>query len=116
MPWDNSLNSNAKLLHDYHYVITAKLGDKDTSKYSMKTPKLIARGMKRLIENDWDEDIPSTEQLIRDCVFALNETYTVYQTGVSIVAELSNRNCDRYSKKGTGDHGGVIIKDNPGTN
>ena len=36
MPWDKSLNANVKRSHDYHFVVTNNLGDKDTRKFSMK--------------------------------------------------------------------------------
>ena len=51
MPWFNSLNANVKRSHSYHYVVIDKLGNTDTRMFSMKTPRLIARGMTYLLEN-----------------------------------------------------------------
>ena len=86
MPWDNSLNADVKRSYDYHCMVTAKLGDKYTRKFSMKTPKLIAREIKRLIENEWDKGVSGTERIIHDCNLTLDIMYTVYQSGGSIVA------------------------------
>ena len=47
---------------------------------------------------------------------ALDTIYTIYQSGGSIVTEVANRNGNCYSKKGTGNHDGMRIKGNPGTN
>ena len=78
MAWDNSLSTGAKRSHDYHYVVTKNLGDKDTPKISMKTPKLMARSIAYLLENEWEEGFPSSERPINDCDLALGEMYTVY--------------------------------------
>ena len=78
MPWDNSLNVDVKRSHDYHYFVTAKLGDKDSRIFLMKTPKLIARGIKRLIEHEWYKGVPGTERIIYDCDLSLDVIYTVY--------------------------------------
>ena len=105
-----------KRSHDYHCVVTNKLGNKDTRKFSMKIPKLIARGIKRLLENEWGEGFPTSEQIIDDCDLSLDEIHTVYQDGGLTVPELLNRNRKRYSKDGTGDHCGARLKANPGKN
>ena len=41
MPLNNILNSNVKQSNDYHCVITEKLGDKESRKFSMEIPTLI---------------------------------------------------------------------------
>ena len=52
IPQDNILNAEVKWLHYYHCVVTNKFDDKDTRKLSMETPKLIARGIIFLLENE----------------------------------------------------------------
>ena len=51
MPRNDSLSSDVKRSHDYHCAVAAKLGDTDARKFSLKTPKLIASRIKRVIEN-----------------------------------------------------------------
>ena len=55
MSWNSIINADVKQSHDYHCVGTVKFGNKDTIIFSMKTPKLIARGIKWLIENVWEK-------------------------------------------------------------
>ena len=111
MPLDNSLNADIKRSHDRHCIITSKLHVKDPRKFSMRTPKLISRGILRLVESEeGEEGVPCSERIMHDCDKALNLMMEVYKKGGAIVAELANRNGDRYSKEGTGLHGGKHIK------
>ena len=72
----------------------------------MKTPTLIARGIKRLLEMNGMKEFRQ-----------VNELFTIvnlHQAGGTILPELANRNGNRYSKDGTGNHGGTRLKGNPG--
>ena len=62
-----------------------------------------------MVENK-EEGVPNSEQIYHDYDNALDAMYTVYLANGDIVAELANRNGDRYSKDGTGKHGGVRKK------
>ena len=111
MPLDNSLNADIKRAHDLHCIITSKLHIKDPRKFSMRTPKLISRGILRLVESgDGEEGVPCSERVMYDCDKALNSMWEVYKKGGAIVAELANRNGHRYRKEGTGLHGGPRVK------
>ena len=79
----------------------------------MKTPKLIARGIKRLLENEWEERVLTSARIIHDCGLALDAMYIVYQAGGAIVSELANRNGDRYIKDGTIMLVGARVKGDP---
>ena len=70
--------------------------DNDTRKFLIKIPKLIERGIKRLLENEWEEGVPTSARTSHDCDLALDAMYTVYQSGGSIVSELANRNGNNY--------------------
>ena len=86
MSWDNSRNTNVKRSHDLHCIVTNKLGDKDTRSFSMKTYKLIARGIQLLLENEWEEGAPTSARIIHDCDLALDTMCTVCQAGSIIVS------------------------------
>ena len=116
MPWYNSLNADVKRLRYNNCVVTNNLGNKDTRKFSIKTPTLIARGIKCLLENEWDEGVPTSEQMIRDCNLPLDAMYTFYQAGSVIVPELANINGNSYSTDGTGKHSDTRVKGDPGEN
>ena len=46
MPLDNSLNADIKRSHDYHCAVTWHCATGDRRKFSMSTPRLIARGIR----------------------------------------------------------------------
>ena len=91
MPLDNSLNADIKRSHDYHCVVTWHCATGDRRKFSMSTPRLIARGIRRLLENK-DGGVPNSERIMNDCDKALDAMYTVYLAGGCIIPELADRN------------------------
>ena len=114
IPCYNSLNADVTRSHGYHCVLINKLGGKGTLKFSMKSPELIVRGIKRLLENEWKEGFPTSEKIIYDYDLGLDIINIFYQAGGTIVPELLNRIWNCYSKDGTGKHGGARVKSNPG--
>ena len=85
MPWDKSLNTDVKQPHNYRCILSDKLVNKDTRKFSVKTPKLISRIINHLLEDEWVEGFLASEGFIQYCDLALDDMYTVYQAGGAIV-------------------------------
>ena len=81
-------------------------------KFSVATIRLIAREIHRLVENK-EEGVPKSSRICHDCDKAIDVMYTVYLANGDIVAQLADQNGVRYSKDGTGKHGGARTKDNP---
>jgi len=75
----------------------------------MVAPCLIAHEICRLVENK-EEGVPNSERIFHDYDKAFDAMYAVYLSNGDITAELADRNGDRYSKEGTGKHGGVRRK------
>ena len=69
-----------------------------------------------MLENEWEEVVPTSAIIIHDCDLTLNAMYTVYQSGGVIIPELSNINGNCYSKDCTGKRGGARVKFDPGKN
>ena len=63
-----------------------------------------------MVENK-EEIVSNSEQVCHDCDKTLDTMYAVYLANGDIVAELADRNGDRYSKDSTAKHGGVRMKD-----
>ena len=111
MPLDDSLNNDVKKQHDFHCALTSHLAIDDERKFSNTTPKLISRGVRRLVEGHLPEDgVPSSKRIVEDCDRALDSMRTVCEHNGAIVAGLANRNGHRYSKSGTKSHGGATVK------
>ena len=107
MPLDNSLNQDIKLAHMFHCAITSDLPAHDERKFSNSTPKIIARGIKRLMEGHSPEDgVPSSKRIIEDCDRALTAMRIVCEHKGAIVPGLADRNGIRYAKEGTNGRGG----------
>ena len=71
MPLDSSLNADIKRSHKHHCTITKHKPDNYRQFLSIATPKLIWRGIKRIIESE-KEGILSSEGVIEDCDKELN--------------------------------------------
>ena len=111
MPLDMSLNQDLKINHDFHCAVTAHLPIDDERKFSNSTPKLISRGVKRLVEGHLpDEGVPSSDRIMHDCDQALNAMRIVCEHNGAIVQGLANRNGHRYSSRGTRKQGGAKVK------
>ena len=72
--------------------------------------------MKDVEDNIQEEGVPYSERIVHDCDKALSAMEIVYENGGEIVPGLANRNGDRYSKRGTKQHGGkrnkgYVLKD-----
>ena len=78
MPWDNSLNADLKR-HNYHCIETAHFPKEDDQKISMKTPKSIRQGIRRIVENELGKDIPTQHQISQDCDRNLRYMSVVYK-------------------------------------
>ena len=103
MPLDNSLNADITRLHDYHCRLSSKLNKLDPRRFSMETPKMILRGIRRLFDCDGDEDgVPDSARIIHDCDKAWDSMWTVYEEKGAVVENLCNRNGNRYLTAGRG--------------
>ena len=93
MPLDMSLNNDVKIGHNFHCAITSHLAQHDEKKFSTSTPKLISRGIHRLVEGHVPhEGTPSSERIIHDCNQALNDMRIVMEHTGAIVPGLVDRN------------------------
>ena len=111
MPLDNSLNNDVKKNHDFHCALTSHLAIDDERKFSNTTPKLISRGIRRLVEGHLPDDgVPSSKRIMEDCDRALDSMRTVCEHDGAMVPGLANRNGHRYSKSGTNSWGGATVK------
>ena len=77
-------------------------------KFSIVIPCLIARGIRRLLENE-EGGVPNIEQMCYNCGKVLDSIYTVYFADGYIIPELADRSADRCIHDGTGKHGGVRV-------
>ena len=109
MPLSMSLNNDVKTGHNFHCALTSHLAQNDERKFSMKTPKMIARGIKRLVEGR-SEGVPSSERIIHDCDQALNAMRIVMEHNGAIVPGLADQNGHRYTTTGTVGKGGSRVK------
>ena len=80
-------------------------------KFSMAALRLIAQGIRRLVENK-EENVPKSSRICHDYDKAIDGMHMVYLANGDIVAQLIDRNGVRYSKDGTGKHGGARTKGN----
>ena len=111
MPLDNSLNNDVKKEHDFHCALTSHLLISDEKKISDTNPKLILRGIKRLVEGHLPSDgVPSSKRIIEDCDRALDSMRKVFEHNSAIVPGLANRNGRRYCKLSTKLQGGATVK------
>ena len=111
MPLDNSLNRDLQCSHDYHCAVTSHLEEDDNRKFSKKTPRRIARGIKRIWDCVGSEGVPSSKRIIEDVVKALSAMRKVEEEGGKIVPKLVARSEHRYRKEGRmGGHGGKRVK------
>ena len=111
MPMDMSLNWDVKSSHNFHCAITSDLDEEDERKFSMKTPKMIARGIKRLFEYHLPaEGVPCSSRIIHDCDQALRAMKIVCDHRGAIIPGLANRNSHRYTSDGTNRQGGIREK------
>ena len=74
---DNSLNADFKRPYDKYCVVTYHYKNIDRRKFSMSTPRLIARRIHLLVENK-EEGVLNSERIFHDCDKALDAMYTVY--------------------------------------
>ena len=78
MPLDNSLNANIKRAHNHHVAVTLNLPmDEDRKFYNCK-PRLISRGIKKLVEST-STSFPSSKGIINDCDNAFDAMWTIYK-------------------------------------
>ena len=108
MPLDNSLNNDIKSSHMNHCMVTGHLNDDDVNKFSMKTPRLIERGVCRIWNHE--DGPPSSERIIHDINQTFDAFMEVFKAGGAIVPGLCDRNGHRYDTKGTTQHGGKRTK------
>ena len=83
MTLNNSLNADIKRSHDRYVGMTRHLPFTNPRKFCNRTPKSIARGIKKLVEST-DSGCPRGKRLIQDCDRALDVIWTVYQANGDI--------------------------------
>ena len=109
MPLDNSLNTDVTQAHDMHVSVTIHLPKDDPMKLSNCTPQTISRRIKHIVESV-DHGCPSSSRIIQCCNKALDTMFAVYNAEGGIVPGLADQNGLRYSTSGTGNRGGVRVK------
>ena len=99
MPLDNYLNQDIIMSHRYHCAVTYHLHVDNNQKVSLRTPQLIARGIKRIMEVEIGVLSPSCIQ--QDYRLVITNMAVVYHTNGKMVLGLENRNGHRADKAGS---------------
>ena len=107
MPLDNSLNRD--ILHSLHFhcvlsrfVLDGEGTDEEerNMRFSLSTPKEIARGLKRIWESKMGT--PSSERIIQDVDLSLKALEIVYRANGAVVEGLADRNGHKRKVVGEG--------------
>ena len=110
MPLDMSLNNDIQLSLPLHYTITDHLDKDNERKFSMATPKMIAKGIQQL--SGHDGNVPSSRRIMQDCDLALHAFRVVYRAGGKMIPGLANQSGHRNHTEGRNKEGlyGVRVK------
>ena len=108
MTFDNSLNQDIITSHRYHCNVAYHLPDNDERKKSLRTPQLISRGIKRIMQQQ--SGVPSPFCIQQDCHLVIKNTGVVYSNNDKMVLSLDNINGHWVDNTGSDKCVGVRIK------